>query len=39
MARVTEGEAVKNEKLETWVAELLSAIRALPEGTGPTPAV
>jgi hypothetical protein len=39
MARIAEVEAVKDEKPEPWVAELLSALRALPEGPEPTPSV
>jgi hypothetical protein len=39
MARIAEVEAVKDEKPEPWVAELLSALRALPEGPEPTQAV
>jgi hypothetical protein len=39
MAPVTDGEAVKDEKPEPWVVELLSVLRALPEGLEPTQAV
>ena len=39
LARVAEVEMVKDENPEPWVEELLSALRALPDGTGPTHAV
>jgi hypothetical protein len=36
LARIAEVETLKNEKPEPWVAELLSALRALPEVPEPT---
>jgi hypothetical protein len=39
LARVAEVEMAKDEKPEPWVEELLTALRALPDGSGPTHAV
>ena len=39
LARVAEVEMVRDEKPEPWVEELLTALRALPDGSGPAHAV
>jgi hypothetical protein len=39
LARVAEVAVVREEVPEPWVTELLSALRALPEPSQPTPAV
>jgi hypothetical protein len=39
LARVAEVQMAKDEPTEPWVLELLSALRAIPDPTQPTPAV